>query len=157
VALDRLGERTITIDCDVLEADGGTRTASVTGGFVALALALSKLASGGVLAEPVLRDPVAATSVGYFDDGTLALDLEYTEDSTAGVDLNIVATGGGAIVEVQGTAEGAPVSRPTIDSMVDLALRGVAELARLQRAVLARAGVELGRLQEAARAKEQTP
>jgi ribonuclease PH len=146
VELDRLGERTIAIDCDVLEADGGTRTASVTGGFVALALALAKLQSSGKLTRPVLREPIAATSVGYFEDGSLALDLMYLEDSTAGVDLNVVATASGAIVEVQGTAEGAPVPRPTIDRMMDLALRGIAELGRLQTSVLARAGVDLAAL-----------
>src|SRR5580658_9805300 len=122
VDMRKLGTRTITIDCDVLEADGGTRTASVTGGFVALALALDKLTKAGKLTRPVLREPIAATSVGCFDDGTLALDLVYTEDSTAAVDMNVVATGSGAIVEVQGTAEGAPVPRRTMDTMVDMAL-----------------------------------
>jgi ribonuclease PH len=146
VELESLGERTIAIDCDVLEADGGTRTASVTGSFVALALALAKLQASGKLTRPVLREPIAATSVGYFDDGALALDLVYLEDSTAGVDLNVVATASGAIVEVQGTAEGAPVPRATIDAMMDLALRGIAELGKLQTAVLARAGVDLGAL-----------
>jgi ribonuclease PH len=143
VALEHLGERTITVDCDVLEADGGTRTASVTGGFVALALALAKLHASGKLTRPVLREPIAATSVGYFDDGALALDLMYLEDSTAGVDLNVVATASGAIVEVQGTAEGAPVARATIDRMMDLALVGIARLGELQVAALARAGVDL--------------
>jgi ribonuclease PH len=149
VLLDALGERTVTVDCDVLEADGGTRTASVTGGFVALALALDKLRAAGKLKRPLLRESVAATSVGYFDDGALALDLMYLEDSTAGVDLNVVATPSGAIVEVQGTAEGEPVARSTIDRMVDLALRGVLELGRLQEGVLARAGVDLGALRVA--------
>jgi ribonuclease PH len=143
VELEKLGERTITIDCDVLEADGGTRTASVTGGYVALVLALARLKEAGKLTEPVLREPVAATSVGCMASGALALDLVYREDSKAEVDLNVVATAGGAIVEVQGTAEGSPVPRATIDRMVDLALRGVGDLVRVQRVALERAGVDL--------------
>src|ERR1700761_6314158 len=134
------GARSVTIDGDVLEADGGTRTASVTGGFVALALALAKV---GVRA---LREPVAATSAGLLDEGGLALDLCYIEDSKARVDLNVVATASGKIVAVQGTAEGAPVERREIDAMVDLALKGVARLADEQRATLARAGVDLDKL-----------
>jgi ribonuclease PH len=136
----KLGARTVTIDCDVLEADGGTRTASVTGGFVALALALSKV---GVRA---LREPVAATSVGFLDGTGFALDLCYIEDSKARVDLNVVATATGKIVEIQGTAEGQPVERRDIDAMVDLALAGIEKLAQEQRAVLARAGVDLAAL-----------
>src|SRR5580704_3258125 len=137
VDLRKLGTRTITVDCDVLEADGGTRTASVTGGFVALALALAKV---GVRA---LREPVAATSVGFLDGAGFALDLCYLEDSKARVDLNVVATATGKIVEVQGTAEGEPVERRDIDAMVDLALAGIATLAGEQRALLGRAGVDL--------------
>jgi ribonuclease PH len=140
VDMRKLGLRTITVDCDVLEADGGTRTASVTGGFVALALALAKI---GVRA---LREPVAATSVGLLEGSGLALDLCYIEDSKARVDLNVVATASGKIVEVQGTAEGAPVERREIDAMVDLALLGVTKLAAEQRALLARAGVDLAAL-----------
>jgi ribonuclease PH len=143
VDLTGLGERTLAIDCDVLEADGGTRTASVTGGFVALALALGKMHAAGKLPRPVLREQVAAASVGFFLDGAIALDLMYLEDSSAEVDLNVVATASGAIVEVQGTAEGAPVARKTIDAMMDLALIGIAELGRLQSAVLEGAGVDL--------------
>lgn len=146
VVLERLGEKTITVDCDVLEADGGTRTASVTGGFVALALALAKLRERGTLTVPVLREPVAATSVGLLDEDRIALDLVYLEDSRAEVDLNVVATASGAIIEVQGTAEGAPAPRARIDAMMDLALAGVADLARQQRDVLARAGVKLDEL-----------
>jgi ribonuclease PH len=146
VNLDKLGERQITIDCDVLEADGGTRTASVTGGFVALALALNKLASSGALTDRVLREPVAATSVGCVKDDALALDLVYLEDSAARVDLNVVATASGGIVEVQGTAEGEAVPRKTIDAMVDLALQGIADLVTLQKGALARAGVDLAAL-----------
>lgn len=140
VHLEKLGTRTITIDCDVLEADGGTRTASITGGFVALALALSKIGARA------LREPVAATSVGLLDPGLLALDLCYIEDSKARVDLNVVATASGKIVEIQGTAEGAPVERKEVDAMVDLALVGITKLAQVQRDALARAGVDLARL-----------
>jgi ribonuclease PH len=137
VDMRKLGPRTITIDCDVLEADGGTRTASVTGGFVALAFALAKIQ------VRALREPVAATSVGMLDGTGFALDLCYLEDSKARVDLNVVATATGKIVEVQGTAEGDPVERRAIDSMVDLALAGIERLVQEQRAVLARAGVDL--------------
>jgi ribonuclease PH len=140
-----LGERTITIDCDVLEADGGTRTASITGGFVALALALARLSENGQLTKPVLRDTVAAISVGHLDEG-LALDLVYLEDSAARVDLNLVATGRQAIVEVQGTAEGEAVPRADVDRMIDLALEGIASLGRVQRAALAAANVDLASL-----------
>jgi ribonuclease PH len=145
VALDKLGERSITIDCDVLEADGGTRTASVTGGWIALALALDRLRVKGLLGRPVLRDQVAAVSVGHVDD-KYALDLNYAEDSTARVDLNVVATARGGIVEVQGTAEGEAVPRSEIDAMIDLALEGVLELCRVQAEVLAAASVDTGRL-----------
>jgi ribonuclease PH len=140
VNLQKLGTRTITVDCDVLEADGGTRTASITGGFVALAIALSKVGARA------LREPVAATSVGLLDASGLALDLCYIEDSKARVDLNVVATATGKIVEVQGTAEGAPVERRDIDAMVDLALAGIVKLAQAQQDALSKAGVDLARL-----------
>jgi ribonuclease PH len=146
VELDRVGERTLTIDCDVLEADGGTRTASVTGGFIALALALAKLHKDGILRERVLREPIAATSVGCLAGGALALDLAYVEDSKAEFDLNVVATASGAIVEVQGTAETVPMARKDVDRMVDLALGGVRDLIALQRETLAKAGVDLSAL-----------
>jgi ribonuclease PH len=142
IDLERLGERSIVVDCDVLEADGGTRTASVTGGFVALALALAAIRKTGKLTRPALRDQVAAVSIGHVD-GALALDLCYAEDSTARVDLNLVATAKGAIVEIQGTAEGEAVPRSDIDAMVDLGLEGVAELVRVQNAALTAAGVDL--------------
>lgn len=145
VDLDRMGERTIAIDCDVLEADGGTRTASVTAGFIALALAVDKLRAAGRLAKPVLRDRIAAVSVGHVGDD-LSLDLCYAEDSTARVDLNVVATGRGGIVEIQGTAEGEAVPRVEVDRMIDLALVGIAELVLLQNRVIASAGVELDRI-----------
>jgi len=145
VHLDRIGVRTITIDCDVLEADGGTRTASVTAGFVALALGLAKLRARGDLAVPVLRDQVASTSVGHVA-GALLLDLAYAEDSKARVDLNLVATATGAVIEVQGTAEGEAVPRADMDAMVDLGLEGVAMLCRVQTEALKAAGVDLGAL-----------
>ncbi len=146
VDLVALGERQISIDCDVLEADGGTRTASVTGGFVALALALAKLKEKGVLTRPVLRESIAAISCGILANEELALDLVYKEDSKAEVDLNVVATASGKIIEIQGTAEGAPVARAQIDRMVDLSLAGIKLLTELQEAALARAGVELASL-----------
>jgi len=145
VDLDRLGERSITIDCDVLEADGGTRTASVTGGFVALCLALAKLTAKGDLKGPVLVDQVAAVSVGHVD-GALALDLCYAEDSVARVDLNLVATARGDIVEVQGTAEGRAVPRADIDRMIDLGLSGISALTEMQTRALEGRGVNLGAL-----------
>jgi ribonuclease PH len=145
VDMSRLGERGITVDCDVLEADGGTRTASISGGFVALALAVDKLTTAGRLKGPVIRDQVAAISVGHVGD-ELMLDLCYAEDSKARVDLNVVATDQGNIVEIQGTAEGAAVPRSDVDRMVDLALQGIADLCALQRQVLSDAGVDLARL-----------
>jgi ribonuclease PH len=141
IDLDRLGERTIVVDCDVLEADGGTRTASVTGGWLAVALALAESRKLGKIGRPVLRDQVAAISVGHVA-GNFALDLCYAEDSTARVDLNLVATAKGAIVEIQGTAEGEAVPRSDVDAMVDLGLEGIAELVRVQNAVLASVGVD---------------
>ncbi len=140
VHLEHLGPRTITVDCDVLEADGGTRTASVTGGFVALAAALSKIGARA------LREAVAATSVGHLDAVGHALDLCYVEDARARVDLNVVATASARIVEVQGTAEGEPVERREVDAMVDLALAGIARLVQVQRDVLSRGGIDLAAL-----------
>jgi ribonuclease PH len=142
---EKLGERTLTIDCDVLDADGGTRTASITGGWVALAIALDKLRARG-LAEPgVLREPVAAVSVGLVG-GAALLDLCYQEDSRAQVDLNLVATGSGHIIEVQGTAEGAPMTRAEHDAMIELGLGGVRTLVGMQERALGEAGVDLARL-----------
>jgi ribonuclease PH len=129
--LHALGERMITVDCDVLQADAGTRTASITGGFIALALALR-----GVEAEQAVRDSVAAVSVGIVE-GEPRLDLCYEEDAGAEVDCNIVMTGEGSLVEVQGTAEGAPFAREELDVMLDLAAKGIAELTDIQRAALA--------------------
>jgi ribonuclease PH len=126
--LDRLGERMVTVDCDVLQADAGTRTASITGGYIALALALRRLSERGT---DLLRDSVAAVSVGIVEDETL-LDLCYEEDAGAEVDFNVVMTGAGALVEVQGTAEGAPFSRGQLDGLLDLAAAGIAELSKVQ-------------------------
>jgi ribonuclease PH len=143
--LDRLGERTVTIDCDVLEADGGTRTASVTAGWVALALALQRLRSIRVLEHGAIRDQVAAVSVGHVS-GQHRLDLDYAEDSSARVDLNVVATARGGIVEIQGTAEGEAVARADLDEMTDLALKGIAELVGRQAETLRAAAVNVGNL-----------
>ena len=143
--LDRLGERTITIDCDVLDADGGTRTAAITGGFVALVMALDGLRKRGLVGKGVLREEVAAVSVGLFE-GSALLDLCYVEDRDAQVDLNLVATRSGAIVEVQGTAEGAPMTRTEHDALLEVGLAGVATLTQKQLAALDAAGIDLARL-----------
>jgi ribonuclease PH len=145
VDLTSLGERTITLDCDVLEADGGTRTASVTGAMVALAIALSALQRKGLIARPPLRGIVSAVSAGLVG-GAQLLDLAYVEDRDATMDLNVVADDRGAIVEVQATAESHAVPRAVVDGLVDLALAGTANLAALQRDALTRAGVALDAL-----------
>jgi len=145
IDLDSFGERTIVIDCDVLEADGGTRTACVTGSFVAVAPALSRVATRGPLQKTVLRDQVAAISVGHVGDEFL-LDLDYSEDSKARVDLNVVATARGMIVEVQATAEGEAVERRDIDRMVDLGLSGINRLMGVQRQTLTASNVDLQKL-----------
>jgi ribonuclease PH len=134
-----LGERQVTIDCDVLQADGGTRCASITGAMVALADAVSFLRSKGLVAGEPLRDFVAAVSVGVVD-GEPVLDLDYAEDSACGTDMNVVMTGAGHFVEVQGTAEGSPFTRAQMSALLDLASSGIAELIRLQRSALAEAG-----------------
>jgi ribonuclease PH len=133
--LEALGERTVWIDCDVLQADGGTRTASITGGFVALALGLERLVATGILPSAPLRDSVAATSVGIVDDALL-LDLNYEEDSRAQVDMNVVVTGGGRFVEVQATAEGRPFTREELERLLALASVGTRQLAEQQQALL---------------------
>ena len=156
VALEALGPRTLVVDCDVLEADGGTRTASITGGFLALCMAVAKLRGRGDITGPVLRDQVAAVSVGHVGGETL-LDLCYEEDHRARVDLNLVATAGEAIVEVQGAAEGAPIARRELDAMIDLGLEGVAALCRAQREVLGKQGVSLDELIRPAAIEGQTP
>lgn len=138
IDLRALGENTLTIDCDVLQADGGTRTASITGAYVALADALSWAREHGKLAKSAtpLRESVAAVSVGIVD-GVPMSDLAYTEDVRAGTDMNVVVTGSGEFVEVQGTAEGAPFRRAELDRLLDLALASAAELREAQRLALA--------------------
>ena len=138
--LAALGERTITLDCDVLQADGGTRTAAITGAFVAAQDAVNWLQAQGRLQASPIRDHVAAVSVGIVD-GTPLLDLEYAEDSACDTDMNVVMTGAGGFVEVQGTAEGASFSRAELDAMLALATRGIARLVELQRAALAQGSV----------------
>ncbi len=133
--LKGLGERTIWIDCDVLQADGGTRTASITGAFVALGLAMTKLVEAGTLTAAPLRDYLAATSVGMVD-GEIMLDLSYEEDSRAEVDMNFVMTGGRKMVEVQATAEQRPFDESQLQRMIELARRGVEMLITKQQAVL---------------------
>lgn len=133
--MEALGEREVTIDCDVLQADGGTRTASICGGYVALHDACSQLLSQGVIATHPLTDFCAAISVGIVGD-TPMLDLPYVEDSTAEVDMNVVMTGAGRFVEVQGTAEGDPFDRAQLDELLALAEGGIAEIIGLQKAAL---------------------
>ena len=126
-----MGENTISIDCDVLQADGGTRTAAITGAYVALADAVAHLRDAGALAGEPLVNSVAAISVGIID-GTPMLDLPYVEDVRAETDMNVVMTGSGAFVEVQGTAEGAPFDRDELDALLSLASKGCADLTKLQ-------------------------
>jgi ribonuclease PH len=139
-----LGERSVLIDCDVLRADGGTRCASITGGFVALALALDRLAQQRLVSGLALTDSVAAVSVGIVD-GRAVLDLPYEEDHRASVDMNLVMTGAGRFVEVQGTAEGAPFTERQLTQLVALGRAGIARLTELQRRTLRAAGVRLPR------------
>jgi len=135
VDLQALGERTITIDCDVLQADGGTRTASITGAFVAVHDAIATLRASGALGVDPIRDHVAAVSVGVFE-GQPVLDLNYIEDSGCETDMNVVMTGSGGFVEIQGTAEGAPFTRAQLDVLVGLAGDGIARLVALQKQAL---------------------
>ena len=130
-----LGERTVWLDCDVIQADGGTRTASVTGAFVALALAFEKMVAAGMLRVVPLLDSVAATSVGIVGDEML-LDLAYEEDSRAAVDMNVVMTGSGRFVEVQATAEGRPYTNEEMDDLLELAAGGIRQLTRVQQELL---------------------
>ena len=133
--LEELGERTITLDCDVIQADGGTRTASITGAFVALVLALQKLREQDVLRTMPISDYVAATSVGIVD-GEPLLDLAYVEDSRADVDMNVVKTGTGLFIELQGTAEALPFGREALNRLLDLADSGTRQLFALQRGLI---------------------
>ena len=133
--MEALGEREVTVDCDVLQADGGTRTASICGGYVALHDACSRLLADGVIDTHPLTDFCAAISVGIIGD-TPMLDLPYVEDSTAEVDMNVVMTGAGRFVEVQGTAEGDPFDRGQLDELLALAEKGISEIVGLQKAAL---------------------
>jgi len=135
VALEALDEHTIIIDCDVIQADGGTRTASITGGYVALALATRKMVEVGMVEHPIALTPIAAVSAGIVD-GELLLDLCYEEDSRADVDLNVVMNAQGAYVEVQGTGEGSTFTRRELDGLLDLAASGIGHLLRLQQNAL---------------------
>ena len=132
-----LGERQLTIDCDVLQADGGTRTAAITGACVAVADAIDKLLRDGALKQSTLKDMVAAVSVGMFE-GVPLLDLDYAEDSACDTDMNVVMTGSGGFIEVQGTAEGSPFSRGELDALLNLAADGIAGLVARQKDALAR-------------------
>ncbi len=136
VDLARLGERTLHVDCDVLQADGGTRTASITGAWVAVHDAIEWLVRAGKIPASVMRDHVAAISVGIYK-GVPVLDLDYAEDSDCDTDMNVVMTGSGGIIEVQGTAEGHPFTRAELDSLLALAERGVADLVAAQKAAIA--------------------
>jgi ribonuclease PH len=136
-ALEQMGEGTIWIDCDILQADGGTRTASITAGYLALAQAMARLGEAGTLRADLLHDTVAAVSVGIVE-GHFLLDLAYDEDAKADVDFNVVMTGSRQLVEVQGTAEGKVFSREELDSLIDLAASGIEQLTDFQRQILAR-------------------
>ncbi|MBA3023322.1 MAG: ribonuclease PH [Gammaproteobacteria bacterium] len=136
VDLAKLGERTITLDCDVIQADGGTRTASITGAYVALHDAVSSLQQQGLIKENPLKDSVAAISVGIYQ-GIPVLDLDYPEDSDCDTDMNVVMLGSGHFVEVQGTAEGHPFSREEMDTLLELAKLGIGQLGEMQRTALA--------------------
>jgi ribonuclease PH len=136
VALEELGEKTIWIDCDVIQADGGTRTASITGAFVAMVLALGKLLEKGSIKKLPIKDYLAATSVGIVDDLGVVLDLNYVEDSKANVDMNVVMTGNGQFVELQGTGEEATFSRTELNDLLAVAEKGIQDLIQKQKEAL---------------------
>lgn len=142
--LERLGERTVTVDCDVIQADGGTRTASITGAYVAVMDTLSSLVSEGALPEVPVLDSVAAVSVGTIE-GLPYLDLDYEEDSCADVDMNVIMTGSGRFVEVQGTAELQSFTRDELDAMLDFAIKGIEELTVFQQNALSRKDPDMPR------------
>ncbi|MBN1369772.1 MAG: ribonuclease PH, partial [Dehalococcoidaceae bacterium] len=141
--LSRLGERTIVLDCDVIQADGGTRTAAITGSYLAMYQAIYNMSRMGLVDNIFLKHAVAATSVGI-SRGRILLDLNYDEDSTAEVDFNVVMTSTGDLVEVQGTAECKPFSRQNMDAMLDLAGKGINELLAIQKTVISELGISLG-------------
>jgi ribonuclease PH len=154
IDLRQLGERTLWVDCDVIQADGGTRTSSITGAFVAMVDAMRHLRSAGMINKLPITDYLAATSVGVVD-GVPMLDLAYVEDSRAGVDMNLVMTGKGGIVEVQGTGEGGPFTRSQMDELMALAESGVQRLIAIQRASLGGVGAEVDeRVQQALGARQ---
>ncbi len=140
INLEELGPYTLTVDCDVIQADGGTRTASITGGYIALMLGLQKIIQAGKLSPDIILTQVAAISVGMVD-GLACLDLDYQEDSRAEVDANIVMTASGEFVEIQGTGERKPFSKETWNNLLDLASRGIGELLELQAKILTLPGV----------------
>ena len=135
IDLEKLGERTVMIDCDVIQADGGTRTASITGAYVALHDAVSKLLANGKISQSPLKQGIAAISVGLYK-GVPVLDLDYIEDSDCDTDMNVVMTADGGFVEIQGTAEGEPFKRDAMNAMLDLAAHGISELMQKQKVVL---------------------
>ena len=135
IDLEKLGERTVMIDCDVIQADGGTRTASITGAYVALHDAVSKLLANGKISQSPLKQGIAAISVGLYK-GVPVLDLDYIEDSDCDTDMNVVMTADGGFVEIQGTAEGEPFTRDAMNAMLDLAAHGISELMQKQKVVL---------------------
>lgn len=136
IDLSKLGKRTITIDCDVIRADGGTRTVSINGGFIALALALKKLKKEKLIDKIPLRDFVGAVSVGIYDNGKKILDLSAKEDNIADVDMNIVMTAGGKFIEIQGTAEGEPYSKKDLDELLKMAYKGIKKITAEQKKAL---------------------
>ena len=142
VRLDLLGERMLTVDCDVIQADGGTRTASINGGYVAVALAVRQLIKDGLVPEATLRPPVGAVSVGIVEDD-LVMDLSYEEDASAEMDMNVVMDAGGRFIEIQGTAEGQPVPRDNVDRLLDLASEGIRSVIQAQREALACSGIKV--------------
>ncbi|GAJ57954.1 ribonuclease PH [Geobacillus thermoleovorans B23] len=150
VDLEQLGERTIWIDCDVIQADGGTRTASITGAYVALVLALAKLVEEGRLEALPIRDFLAATSVGIDPEHGVILDLDYNEDARAKVDMNVVMTGAGQFVEIQGTGEEAVFSRAELDELLEAAQIGIEQLIAVQRRALGEWAARIGEKKEAA-------
>jgi len=139
VDMKHLGERTVMVDCDVIQADGGTRTASITGGYIALALALKKMKKDKLIDKVPLKDTVAAVSVGIYQD-ELVLDLNYIEDSKAQMDMNVVMVGAGSFVEVQGTAEGSPFSQEQMTRLLGLAKKGIEDLIAIQKKSIGKIG-----------------
>ena len=156
VDLTAMPERTLTLDCDVLQADGGTRTAAITGAYVAMVLALGRLLLTGDIQNWPVTDQLAAVSVGLLG-GVPLLDLEYVEDQVAEVDMNVVATAGGALVEIQGTGEKRSFSRQEMDAMVDLAFQGIARLAELQNQALAATLEEVAEIRAKGRRRQAPP